>query len=304
MARRIPRLESIEAFIEAARSPNFRMAAERCAISPAAFSRRIQAFTAFAGCELFERTAQGMRLTEAGRACQAALEPTYLELRRSALEIGLLAKPAQVTISLSHSLAVGWLIPRLDRLRARHPQIDVVIRTERTAAVIRAGDADLGVCANDVDVSGLVAEHFLDMHIFPVAAPAIGAAYRAGAGLERLRLLAVVQHPDVWDWWSREVGRPMPGLRAAQTFDVLQAMYEAAVAGHGVAAASHVTVQPHLVSGRLVELGLPAARFPGCYNLAATARRLQSPPVRAVWAWMRDDAAADPTPSPELRSAA
>ena len=81
-------------------------------------------------------------------------------------------------------------------------------------------------------------------------------------------------------------------------------MYEAAVAGHGVAAASHVTVQPHLVSGRLVELGLPAARFPGCYNLAATARRLQSPPVRAIWAWMRDEAAADPTPSPELRSAA
>ncbi|OHB38622.1 MAG: hypothetical protein A2882_10860 [Phenylobacterium sp. RIFCSPHIGHO2_01_FULL_70_10] len=304
MARRIPRLETIEAFIEAARAPNFRIAAERCAISPAAFSRRIQAFAAFAGCDLFERTAQGMRLTDSGRACLAALEPTYLEMRRAALEIGLAARPAKVSISLSHSLAVGWLIPRLDRLCARHPQIDVVIRTDRTAAAVRAGDADLGVCAQDVDVSDLVAEHFLDMHIFPVACPAVGETFRAGAGLERLRLLAVIQHPDVWEWWSREVGQPMPGLRAAQTFDILQAMYEASAAGHGVSAASHVTVQPHLASGRLVELGLPAARYPGCYRLAATARRLQSPPVRAVWTWMREEAAADPAPSPELRSAA
>ncbi len=304
MTRRIPRLETIEAFIEAARAPNFRIAAERCAISPAAFSRRIQAFAAFAGCDLFERTAQGMRLTDSGRACLAALEPTYLEMRRAALEIGLSARPAKVAISLSHSLAVGWLIPRLERLRARHPQIDVVIRTDRTAAAIRAGDADLGVCAQDVDASDLVAEHFLDMHIFPVACPAVGEAFRAGAGLERLRLLAVIQHPDVWEWWAREVGQPMPGLRAAQTFDILQAMYEASAAGHGVSAASHVTVQPHLASGRLVELGLPAARYPGCYRLAATARRLQSPPVRAVWTWMREEAAADPVPSPELRSAA
>ena len=245
-----------------------------------------------------------MRLTDSGRACLAALEPTYLEMRRAALEIGLSARPAKVAISLSHSLAVGWLIPRLERLRARHPQIDVVIRTDRTAAAIRAGDADLGVCAQDVDASDLVAEHFLDMHIFPVACPAVGEAFRAGAGLERLRLLAVIQHPDVWEWWAREVGQPMPGLRAAQTFDILQAMYEASAAGHGVSAASHVTVQPHLASGRLVELGLPAARYPGCYRLAATARRLQSPPVRAVWTWMREEAAADPVPSPELRSAA
>ena len=304
MTRRIPRLETIEAFIAAARAPNFRIAAERCAISPAAFSRRIQAFAAFAGCDLFARTAQGMRLTDSGRACLAALEPTYLEMRRAALEIGLSARPAKVAISLSHSLAVGWLIPRLERLRARHPQIDVVIRTARTAAAIRAGDADLGVCAQDVDASDLVAEHFLDMHIFPVACPAVGEAFRAGAGRERLRLLAVIQHPDVWEWWAREVGQPMPGLRAAQTFAILQAMYEASAAGHGVSAASHVTVQPHLASGRLVELGLPAARYPGCYRLAATARRLQSPPVRAVWTWMREEAAADPVPSPELRSAA
>jgi LysR family transcriptional regulator, glycine cleavage system transcriptional activator len=43
MTRRTPKMEAIEAFIEAARAPNFRTAAERCALSPAAFSRRIQA---------------------------------------------------------------------------------------------------------------------------------------------------------------------------------------------------------------------------------------------------------------------
>ena len=55
MSKRIARLQVIEAFIEAAGAPTFPIAAERCALSPPAFSRRIQAFTAFVGDNVFER---------------------------------------------------------------------------------------------------------------------------------------------------------------------------------------------------------------------------------------------------------
>jgi DNA-binding transcriptional LysR family regulator len=102
MRRRLPPLEQIEAFIEAGRARTFREAADRCALSPAAFSRRIQGFSDFIGLKLFERQPGGVRLTEAGRSCLAELEPAYMELRRAAAHVA--GDPLAKRVRLSRSL--------------------------------------------------------------------------------------------------------------------------------------------------------------------------------------------------------
>jgi DNA-binding transcriptional LysR family regulator len=287
----MPRLEIIEAFFEATQAASFRDAAARCALSPAAFSRRIQAFSAYVGRDLFERRDGRMQLTDAGRECEAQLAPVYRSLREATAAVARAPAETTVTISLSHSLSVGWLIPRLEGFRRRHPAIDVQIRTERTAALIRSGDADLGVCASDVDLAGLREAHLLHMLVTPVACPRIAAAFHAGAGrLDDYRLLVMKQHPETWTWWSSETGYPCTSPPPGATFDVLQTMYEAAAAGQGVAVGTCVTVGPHLASGRLVHLGLPSARYPGAYRLAASASRLKSLAVRRLWTWLLDEA--------------
>jgi LysR family glycine cleavage system transcriptional activator len=78
MRRRLPPLDNIEAFVAAAASPSFRVAAESLALSPAAFSRRIQSLSEHVGVKLFERCGSGARLTEAGRRCLELVEPAYL----------------------------------------------------------------------------------------------------------------------------------------------------------------------------------------------------------------------------------
>jgi len=293
MTRRIPRLEVIEAFIEAARAPSFRVAAERCALSPAAFSRRIQAFRAFVGREVFDREPGGMRLTEAGRECLKALEPTYRAMAQAALELGAAPLSGKITVSLSHSLAVAWLFPRLARFRARRPDIDVAIQTTRSAEAIRSGEADMGVCASDVDVTGLHAEHLLDIDVAPVASPEIAAEFRSGrARLQDYRLFSPIHAPDIWRWWAEAVGADCGPLPRADTYDMAYALYEAAAAGWGIAPGMSATVESHLSSGRLVRLGLPSARYPGGYQLVARSSRLRSAPVAAFRAWLTEEAQA------------
>lgn len=296
MTRRIPRLEVIEAFIEAARAPSFRVAAERCALSPAAFSRRIQAFRLFVGREVFDRTPGGMRLTAAGQECLQTLEPVYRNMTEAALELVGQRGPETVTLSLSHSLAVSWLIPRLHRFRAIAPNVEVAIQTTRTAEAIRSGAADLGVCASDVDADGLHTEHLLDVHVAPVASPEVAAAFRERrAHLAGQRLLAPAQAPDMWTWWAEATGAEGRPLPSGDTFDMAYALYEAAAAGWGVAAGMGVTVASHLKSGRLVSLGLPSARYPGGYRLVGRSSRLRSPTVAAMWRWLADEAHAGRT---------
>ena len=291
MTRRIPRLEVIEAFIEAARAPSFRIAAERCALSPAAFSRRIQAFRAFVGREVFDRQPGGMRLTPAGQECLDALEPIYRSMAQAALELGGSGAAEKVTLSLSHSLAVSWLIPRLDRFHQRCPNIEVAIQTTRTAEAVRSGDADVGVCASDVDAAGLHTEHLLDVHVAPVAAPRLAAAFREGRiDLASQRLLAPVQAPGMWSWWGEATGANGRPFKASDTFDMAYALYEAAAAGWGVASGMGVTVASHLKTGRLVSLGLPSARWPGGYRLVGRSSRLRAPAVAAMWKWLAEEA--------------
>lgn len=291
MTRRIPRLEVIEAFIEAARAPSFRVAAERCALSPAAFSRRIQAFHAFVGRDIFCRQPGGMRLTAAGQDCLNTLEPVYGSMVQAALTLGERRAAEKVTLSLSHSLAMSWLIPRLERFHRRYPNIEVSIQTTRTAEAIRSGVADLGVCATDIDAAGLQTEHLLDLHVAPVAAPEVAAAFREGRiDLAGQRLLAPAHAPGIWSWWSEATGINGHPLQASETFDMAYALYEAAATGWGVASGMGVTVASHLKTGRLVSLGLPSARYPGGYRLVARAGRNRAPAVAAMWSWLAEEA--------------
>lgn len=304
MRRRLPPLEQIEAFIEAAEAPSFRVAAERCALSPAAFSRRIQAFSSFVGLPMFERRPGGLRLTEAGRRCLTQLKPAYLELRRAAASVVETQGETQaVTLSLSHSLAVGWLIPRLDKFRAAHPEIELSIRTQRGAEDMRSGEADLGICFADIDLTGLVNQPLLDVAVGPVAAPAVAAAFTArGDRLETQRLLSVAYPAGLWPWWAQETGFEAK-LPPIATYDLLHAMYEIASEGFGVALGATPTIWPHIDSGRLVRLDLPFAEMPGGYRLAAPADRRRRRAVGAVWRWLETEADRTRTLTP-LRVAA
>src|SRR3546814_13025924 len=56
LLRQMPPLEAAEAFLAAANARSFRAGASSLALSPSAFSRRIQQLERFLGVELFHRT--------------------------------------------------------------------------------------------------------------------------------------------------------------------------------------------------------------------------------------------------------
>lgn len=294
MRRRLPPLEQIEAFIEAARAPSFRAAAERCALSPAAFSRRVQALSISLGRDLFERHARGRRLTEAGRRTLEELEPAYLELRRVASAVADDEPPEhRVRLSISHGLAVSWLVPRLALIKRAHPDIELVVRTHRDASAVRRGTTDLGLFFMDVEVSGLLTQPVMDACITPVANPRLAEAFRAGGGtLDRFPLLSLLGWPDLWQWWASATGSDVP-KDPEHVFDMSHVMFEAACHGVGIAMGATPLISPYRSAGTLTTIDLPIMRAPDAYRLASVARRKKRPAVTAVWEWLQAEAKAD-----------
>jgi DNA-binding transcriptional LysR family regulator len=190
-------------------------------------------------------------------------------------------------------MAVGWLIPRMNRFQELHPHVALSFKTHRGATSLRRGDVDLAICYSDIDLKGLDAHPLFDVSCTPVASPAVVEAYRqAQQPLDHYRLLAVDTPPGLWGRWAAVAGVSLDS-GAVHNFDTAHAMYESASQSVGIAIGASATVWPHLQSGRLERLGLPIARMHDGYWLAASPGRREAA-VDKVRRWLNLEAAQTP----------
>ena len=173
MLRQAPSLEAAEAFLAAARARSFRAAAAELALSPSAFSRRIQMLEAFVEAPLFDRSGPAVRLTEVGARYLSQIEPAMETIRRATADLKDAAgRLGRLRLATSHSLAVGWLIPRLPDLLQRHG-LEVDLTVGRGPQVLRSGAADIALWGGDGGEDDLACDRIVDLDGVLVSAPTL-----------------------------------------------------------------------------------------------------------------------------------
>src|ERR1700730_8496387 len=111
--RRLLFLNGIKAFEAAARSGSFAAAGAELNVSPAAISRMVHLLEERLGVALFERKANKLALTQAGRAYQSGLTPIFDALASLTAQVTAPAALRVLTIGVGPTFAMRWLIPRL-----------------------------------------------------------------------------------------------------------------------------------------------------------------------------------------------
>lgn len=117
-------LDSLRCFDAAATALNFRAAATRVHLSPAAFSDRIRRLEDDLGAPLFLRSTRTVALTQAGQR----LWPLTRELLDDAARLRAAATgrsqppPFELLIGTRAELGLSWLCPALDRLAQARPE--------------------------------------------------------------------------------------------------------------------------------------------------------------------------------------
>src|SRR5262245_27146102 len=116
-------LDSLRCFDAAATTLDFRAAAGRVHLSPAAFSDRMQRLEELLGVELFVRTTRQVALSEAGRRLLPLAREVLLGAARLAAAScrGSEAAPYELYIGTRYELGLSWLCPALSTLGRRHP---------------------------------------------------------------------------------------------------------------------------------------------------------------------------------------
>src|SRR5258707_9477600 len=121
--RRLLFLNGIKAFEAAARSGSFAAAGSELNVSAAAVSRMVHLLEERLGIALFERKANKLVTTAAGRAYQSGLTPIFDALA-SLTAPGTSPTGLRVlTIGVGPTFPVKWLIPRLGGFQKEEPRI-------------------------------------------------------------------------------------------------------------------------------------------------------------------------------------
>lgn len=290
MLRQTPSLEAAEAFLVAARAPSFRAGAAELALSPSAFSRRIQLLESFVGAPLFDRSGPTPRLTEIGARYLDEIAPALEVIRRATRRLR--ATEGAVRVSASHSFAVTWLMPRLAELRAEGLEIELVIRQGLDG--LRDGQADLAICGGDAAPAEFASDVLIELEAFVVSAPAPveGAPPVQLDDLADHPLLATAGATGLWSRWFEQVGRPTAAPRPGSAFPTLQAMYEAAANGLGLALAVPLASERLLAEGRLVRRLALNAPIGQQYRVVYAERpRRRRPAQEAFVGWLKTETA-------------
>lgn len=300
---RLPPLSALHVFQVAVRCGGFARAAEALALTPNAVAHQVRQLEDWLGLALFERHPRGVTVTPAGRDYAQALGEVFARLAEATQEVLVRGGRQTVTLTAMPSLVSRWLMPRLERLAARHPEIELRIQANIRPLDLVRGEADIALRLGAGPYPGLAATPLLVEDFVAVASPAFVAAHPGltePAALLDLPLLhdeIVAGIPEQIDWWRwlRAQGVAAPRRLPGHLFSHTYLTLEAAQAGQGVALASAPMLGDALASGRLLTLFAGSAvRGPYGYHLLHLPDLAARPAVAAVCEWIQEEAAADP----------
>jgi len=139
--------DSLRCFDAAATTLNFRAAATRVHLSPAAFSERIQRLEAHLGVELFLRTTRLVELSDPGKRLLALAREIIVGTERlqAAARNPEDSCPYELYLGTRYELGLSWLCPALTPLERAHPERTIHLHNGDTADLLmrlERGDLD------------------------------------------------------------------------------------------------------------------------------------------------------------------
>ncbi|MBB3139469.1 LysR family transcriptional regulator [Halomonas organivorans] len=259
MSDRLPSLNALRAFDETARTLSVTRAAEALHVTHGAVSRQLKQLEEQLGVALFRRQGRGLSLTQDGELLRASTSQAFERLGQACTQLRRRASEAPLVLGCPGSFLARWFIPRLDRLKAQCPELNLHLTADEEVAGRLGTDVDAVLrfaeppWPDDMRVVELAPER-----IGPVLAPELLDAPshippgHDTAALTSLPMLHTQSRPQAWSQWFAAQGLDPATMRHDQSFEHLHYMLEAALVGLGVAIAPSYLVEEDLRTGRLV----------------------------------------------------
>ncbi len=292
MARPLPPLNALRAFEAIARHLSFSKAADELHVTPAALSHQIKGLEEQLGIALFHRRARSIELTDAGRLLYPGLHAGFESVRDAVGRLDRAREDRILVISATPGLTAKWLVPRLWRFLAAHPDVDTRIAASMDYADFVSDGVDVAIRLGDGRHPELHVEKLFADSVLPVCSPRL-----VEAGLRRVEDLArfplihydiplSARAPPLWAEWLKLAGVEGVDATRGLHFNVADHALDAAVAGAGVSLSFKLIASDDVHSGRLVTPFGPELPLAFAYHFVCAQGQEERPNVRAFRDWL------------------
>ncbi len=293
MPERLPPLPALRALEAVARDGSLTKAAESLFVTHGAISHQLKALESSLGVALIERAGRGVRLTDEGQRLAQRVRAALAELADAVREARERSNPRQLRVSVVPSFAARWLLPRIGRFIAAHPDIDLDVRASQALADFRRDDVDVGIRHGAGPWPGVIAEHLLDDDHFAVASPRLNGGRLPAVPADLARYTLLRAEGEFWKPWFEAAGLDWPEPTRGPMFSDSSHMMQAAAEGQGIALARKTLLANDLRNGVLVQLFDVVVRSPFRTFLVYPPRLADSPKLAQFRNWLREEIAAD-----------
>jgi len=294
------RLDLLPAFEAAARQLSFTRAGDELFLTQSAVSRQIQQLEDSVGAALFERRHRALALTPAGRILQRAVEDSLERLRDAAARIRATDAARHVAVTCTTGFASFWLIPRLARFTAAHPEVDV--RISATQELVDLDRAGLDLAVRFVPIAQGRGPVLFEEEVQPMCSPQLlrdpARPLATPADLARHTLLSVEMRDEPltvdWEPWLQLMGLRDVQMAHTMRFTQYGEAVAAAVAGHGIVIGRLPLLADLVRQKKLVApFRSPAASRRGYFVMLAP-HAAHNPDAHAFADWLLAEAASVP----------
>jgi LysR family glycine cleavage system transcriptional activator len=290
--RSLPPLNALKAFEATARHASFSKAAEELHVTPAALSHQIRGLEDLLGLRLFHRRARAIELTDAARLIYPGIRTGFENLRLAVEQLDRARQDRILVVSASPGLTAKWLVPRIYRFLAQHPDIDTRITASTGYANFTTDGVDVGIRLNSGAHPDLHVEKLSDEWLLPLCSPRLldgEAPLRSAHDLPRFPLIQIDLPGLVptWDDWLRAVGVEGIDTTRGLRLNVADHALDAASEGAGVVLGYKLVASRDIALGRLISPFGPELPLPGrAYHFVCARGQERRPAVKAFRDWL------------------
>ncbi|HZZ60350.1 MAG TPA: transcriptional regulator GcvA [Roseiarcus sp.] len=296
---RLPPLNALRAFEAVARRLSFVRAAEELHVTKAAVAQQVRSLEQEIGAPLVQRSGRGLALTESGAAGAPGLAEGFAVLARAARAMREAKGRRFLVISASASFAATWLVGRIGKFKALHPEIDVLLDANPIEDALESSTTDALVRWGAGDFPGLATTLLFKEDVFPVCSPDIVSGdkpLRVPEDLKGHTLLHLEQsraYPSwpAWTDWLKAAGARDVDTRHGVWFNNMAMAIRAAAQGQGVALGSPAIVADELAAGRLIAPFSTSVKTRFGYYFLCRPEEAGTPRIRALREFLVEEAA-------------
>ncbi len=291
MINHFPPLNALRVFEVAARKLSFSKAADELCVTQGAVSKQIQLLESYLSRPLFNRTPQGLTLTEAGKHYLPEITAAMQQIVSATAALQQ-ARKNTLTLNISPSFSNLWLIPKLSELQHSLPDLKLSMVTGDGPIQFGEQEADLAIRCLPLSLNHEHATLLTEEILLPVVHCDLF-LQNATSSKEALLSLPLILHTTRPELWTQFYSYLFPDSEAilssnscAVGFEHFFMSHAAILQKQGVGLLPDFMIESTLASSNLVNpFGIRYASGYG-YYLLTSPYKAYDPNIMALKAWL------------------